>query len=122
MPITEILSINLMHFFAVRVNLFYVCIPNIIDIVVCKCHSLTVSHFLSISFTVCIYLFYCILLLLSASPYSGSPQRDSNLHFTRSTLSPSLAPTLSMPSPWPSSFPSAWHCHLHHPFPHVVFY
>ena len=38
------------------------------------------------------------LLLLSASPYSGSPQRDSNLHFTRSTSSPSLAPTLSMSS------------------------
>ena len=39
-----------------------------------------------------------ILLLLSASPYSGTPQRDSNLHFTRSTSSPSLAPTLSMSS------------------------
>ena len=39
-----------------------------------------------------------LLLLLSASPYSGSPQRDSNLHFTRSTSSPSLAPTLSMSS------------------------
>ena len=38
------------------------------------------------------------LLLLSASSYSGSPQRDSNLHFTRSTSSPSLAPTLSMSS------------------------
>ena len=37
-------------------------------------------------------------LLLSASPYSVSPQRDSNLHFTRSTSSPSLAPTLSMSS------------------------
>ena len=47
-------------------------------------------------------LFYSIirdlLLLLSASPYSGSPQRDSNLHFTRSTSSPSLAPTLTMSS------------------------
>ena len=41
-----------------------------------------------------------LLLLLSASPYSGSPQRDSNLHFTRSTSSPSLAPTLSMSSIW----------------------
>ena len=30
--------------------------------------------------------------------YSGSPQRDSMLHFTRSTSSPSLAPTLSMSS------------------------
>ena len=39
-----------------------------------------------------------LLLLLSASPYSGSPQCDSNLHFTRSTSSPSLAPTLSMSS------------------------
>ena len=38
------------------------------------------------------------LLLLLASPYSGSPQSDSNLHFTRSTLSPFLAPTLSMSS------------------------
>ena len=26
------------------------------------------------------------------------------------------------PSPWPSSFPSAWHRHLHHSFPHVVFF
>ena len=37
-----------------------------------------------------------MLFLLSASPYSGSPQRESIFHFTRSTLSPSLAPTLSM--------------------------
>ena len=26
------------------------------------------------------------------------------------------------PSPWPSSFPYAWHRHLHHSFPHVVFF
>ena len=39
-----------------------------------------------------------ILLLLSASPYSGSPQRESIFHFSRSTSSPSLAPTLSMSS------------------------
>ena len=39
-----------------------------------------------------------LLLLLSASPYSGSPQCNSNLHFTRSISSPSLAPTLSMSS------------------------
>ena len=26
------------------------------------------------------------------------------------------------PLPWPSSFPSVWHRHLHHPFPHVVFF
>ena len=54
-----------------------------------------------------------LLLLLSASPYSGSPQRESIFHFSRSTLSPSLAPTLSMSSlakffylapPSPSSF------------------
>ena len=38
-----------------------------------------------------------LVLLLSASPYSGSQQRDSNLHFTRYTSPPSLAPTLSMP-------------------------
>ena len=38
------------------------------------------------------------LLLLLVSPYWGSPQRNSNLHFTRSTSSPSLAPTLSMSS------------------------
>ena len=37
-------------------------------------------------------------LLLLASPYSESPQRNSNLHFTRSTSSPSLAPTFSMSS------------------------
>ena len=43
--------------------------------------------------------------LLSASPYSGSPQRDSNLHFTRSTLSPSLVPTLSMSSLTKSIYP-----------------
>ena len=45
-----------------------------------------------------VYFDLLLLLLLSASPYSGSPQRDSNLHFTRSTSSPSLAPTLSMSS------------------------
>ena len=39
-----------------------------------------------------------LLLLLSASPYSGSPQRESIFHFSRSTSSPSLAPTLSMSS------------------------
>ena len=39
-----------------------------------------------------------MLLLVSASPYSGSPQHDSILHFTQSTSSPSLAPTLFMPS------------------------
>ena len=39
---------------------------------------------------------FILLLLLSASPYSGSPQRDSNLHFTGFTSSPFLAPTLSM--------------------------
>ena len=36
--------------------------------------------------------------LLSASPYSGSPQSESILHLTRSTSSFSLAPTLSMSS------------------------
>ena len=36
------------------------------------------------------------LLLLSASPYSGSPQRKSIFHFSPSTSSPSLAPTLPM--------------------------
>ena len=41
---------------------------------------------------------YILLLLLSASPYSGSPQRDSNLHFTWSTSSPFLVLTLSMSS------------------------
>ena len=46
----------------------------------------------------CYEIKFNLLLLLSASPYSGSPQRDSNLHFTRSTSSPSLAPTLSMSS------------------------
>ena len=35
-----------------------------------------------------------LLLLLSASPYSGSPQRESILHLTRSISSPALAPTL----------------------------
>ena len=39
-----------------------------------------------------------LLLLLSASPCSGSPHRDSILHFTPSTSSPSLAPTLFMSS------------------------
>ena len=42
--------------------------------------------------------FNLLLPLLSASPYSGSLQRDSILHFTRSTSSPSLAPTHSMSS------------------------
>ena len=37
-------------------------------------------------------------LLLPASPYSGSPQRESVLHLIRSTSSASLAPTLSMSS------------------------
>ena len=45
------------------------------------------------------------LLLLSASPYSGSPQCDSNLHFTRSTSSPSLAPNLSISSLTKSIYP-----------------
>ena len=40
---------------------------------------------------------YCSLLL-AAFPYSGSPQRESLLHKTRSTSSPSLAPTISMNS------------------------
>ena len=35
------------------------------------------------------------LVLLSASPYSGSTQRESIFHLSRSTSSPSLAPTLS---------------------------
>ena len=43
-------------------------------------------------------LLLLLLLLLSASPYSGSPQRESIFHFSRSTSSPSLAPTLSMSS------------------------
>ena len=38
------------------------------------------------------------LLLLSAFPYSGSPQRESLLHKARSTSSPSLAPTISISS------------------------
>ena len=41
---------------------------------------------------------FLFLFFLSASPYSGSPQRKSILHFTQSTLSPFLASTLSMSS------------------------
>ena len=43
-------------------------------------------------------LLLLLLLLLSASPYSESPQRNSILHFTRSSSSSSLAPTLSISS------------------------
>ena len=39
-----------------------------------------------------------VLLLLSASPISGSPQCESIFHFSQLTSSPSLALTLSMSS------------------------
>ena len=39
-----------------------------------------------------------LLLLLSASPYSGRPQREIIFHLTLSTSSPSLTLTLSMSS------------------------
>ena len=44
------------------------------------------------------FQFLPLLLLLLASPYLRSPQRESIFHLTRSTSSPSLATTLSMSS------------------------
>ena len=64
------------------------------------------------------------LLLLSASPYSGSPQRKNIFHFSRSTLSPSLAqpfPCLFLPNPSTFSLAFLFSFHLAPPsVPHKM--
>ena len=75
-----IVNIKIAHYFLIQLN------KN------CK------GAFCNLVFHIIVGLILLLLLLLSASPYSGSPQRESIFHFSRSTSSPSLAPTLSMSS------------------------